>query len=233
MAYTLSAQKRTTKGQYVRAEGLVPAVIYGAAGDSVSLSLSLKDFTKLYKAAGESSLIDLTIDGKDGGKVLVQDVQFDPTNDRPMHVDLRRIDMKKEMTARVELRIVGESPAVKEAGGTLVRNVHEVEVKCLPSNLVSHIDVDVSVLKTFDDVIKIKNLVVPAGITITRPNAEDLVIKAAPALTEEEIKAMEEEAKSADVTKIELATKKKEEDEEAAEGAEGEKKADDKKEEKK
>jgi len=124
------------------------------------------------------------------------------------------------MTATVELRFVGEAPVIKEQGGTLMRNLESVEVKCLPKDLVSHIDVDLTVLKTFDDVVKIKNLIVPAGITITNPHAEDLIAKATAALTEEEIKAMEESAKPADLTKIEVAGKKKEEEgEEGVEAA--------------
>ena len=138
--------------------------------------------------------------------------------------------------ATVELRFVGESPVIKAQGGTVMRSVENVEVKCLPKDLVSHIDVDLSVLKTFDDVVKVKDLIVPAGITITNPNAEDLVVKVTEALTEDEIKAMETAAAPVDLSKIETAGKKKEEGEEGAEGAakpEAGEKKEEKKEEKK
>lgn len=201
----------------MRTKTLIPGVVYGMGAPATSVSLNYDEFAKLYDEAGEASLIDLLLGDKADGKVLIQDIQYDPVSDRIVHVDLRRIDMNKTMTATVELRFVGEAPVIKEQGGTLMRNIMAVEVKCLPKDLVSHINVDLTVLKTFDDVIKIKDLIVPAGITITNPHAEDLIAKATAALTEEEIKAMEQTAAPVDLSKIETAGKKKEE--EAAEGA--------------
>jgi large subunit ribosomal protein L25 len=199
--------------------------------------LDYKEFDKLYQAAGVSSLIDLSLDGKDSGKILIHDVQYDPVKDRIIHADLRLIDMNKPLTAMVELHFVGESPAVKAEGGTLVRTIQKVEVKCLPKDLVSNIEVDVSVLKTFHDVVKVKDLKLPVGITILGFNPEDVVVTATPALTEEQIKAMEEAGKQLDVTKIEMSGKKKEEEtlsgEEGAAAGAGEKKPEEKTEEKK
>lgn len=216
MIYKLLATVRTKKGAKARTKSVLPAVVYGVGQEPAAVGLNYDEFAKLYHQAGEATLIDLVIGDKDGGKVLIKDMQYDPVTDRIIHVDLKRIDMNKTMTATIELRFVGETPIIKEQGGTLMHNVEEVEVECLPKDLVSHIDVDLSVLKTFDDSIKVKNLVVPSGITIINFHAEDLVAKAAPALTEEEIKAMEEAAKPADLSEIEVAGKKKEEAGEAA-----------------
>jgi hypothetical protein len=100
----------------------------------------------------------------------------------------------------------------------LVTALQSVEVECLPKDLISHIDVDLSVLTTFDVAIKIKDLPVSSGVVITEPAAEVLVVKASPALTEEEIKAMEEAStQPVDLNQIEVAGKKKE----AEEGEEG------------
>ena len=159
MSYLLNAVSRALKGEKVRAEGVLPAVIYGAGGKTESLSMVYTDFEKLFREAGEASLIDLKIDDKDAGKVLVHEVQYDPVKGQMIHVDLIRVNMSKPITAFAELKFVGEAPAVKELGGTLVHNINEVEIKCLPKDLVSHIDVDVSSLKTFDDVVK---YIVPA-----------------------------------------------------------------------
>ena len=238
MVYSLSAATRTMKGEKARTAKEVPAVVYGAGSEAQSLTLNKAEFLKLFKQAGGSSLVDLAIDGKDAGKVLVQEVQNDPVKDNVIHVDLRRIDMNKAMTAPVTLKFVGEAPVIKASGGTLVTTVNTVEVKCLPKDLVAHIEVDLSGLNTFEDIIKVKDLKLPAGIQIVNPHAEDLVAKVARALTEEEIKAMEEAAKApSDLSKIEVAGKKKEEEGEAAEGEEGakaeEKKPEEKKEEKK
>jgi len=217
MTHNLNAVKREIKGEKIRAEGKLPAVIYGAGGTSESLAIEYTEFAKLHNVASESSLIDLIIDGKSAGKVLVQDIQADPVSGRFVHVDLRRIDMAKPITTHVELKFVGESQAIKGLGGTLVHAIYEVEVKCLPKDLIPYLEVDISVLQTFNDMIKIKDLSLPVGVVITSPHAEDMVAKATPALTEDEIKKMEEESKVADVSKIETAGKKKEE-EEAVEG---------------
>lgn len=217
MTYSLVARTRTTKGEDVRLEDKLPAVVYGKGVESASLTLEPSQFLKLYKEAGESSLIDLHIDDKDTGKVIVQDVQYDPVTERVMHVDLRRIDMNKSMTATVELRFVGESPIIKAAGGTLVTSISSVAVECLPKDLVPFIEVDLSSLCTYDDAIKVKDLVIPPGIKITDVEEESLIAKAQPALTEEEIKAMEE-ASSQPVDLSAIETEKKGKEEEGVEG---------------
>jgi len=222
MDYKIKASARTAKGADVRTKTEIPAVVYGAGKETASLTIDYDEFAKLYEEAGEASLIDLMVGDKNDGKVIIQEIQYDPVSDRVIHVDFRRIDMAKTMTATVALRFVGEAPVIKEQGGTLMHNIENVEVKCLPKDLVSHIDVDLSALKTFEDNIKVKDLAVPAGITITNPHPEDLVAKASRALTEEEIKAMEEAAKPADLSAIEVAGKKKEEEEGAEAAAPGE-----------
>lgn len=224
MAHTLKAMKRATKGAKVRLGGELPGVVYGAGSNAESIALSQRDFEKLYKQARGSTLIDLDLEGA-AGKVLVQAVQRDPVKDIIIHVDLRRIDMTKELTAPVTLRFVGEAPVIKAQGGALVTNTQSVEVKCLPKDLVDHIDVDLSKLNSYDDVIKVKDLVLPVGITVLSPHAEDLLVKAAAALTEEEIKAMEEASTApADLSKIEVAGEKERAAKEAAAAEAGEQK---------
>ena len=198
----------------MRTSSVLPAVVCGANQDSLSLTVDYNEFEKLYNEAGSASLIDLEIDGQVKDKVLIHEFQLDPRTDRFMHVDLRRIEMGKAMTAMVGLEFLGESGAVKEFGGTLVKNVDEVEVRCLPKDLVSQIEVDLSVLKTFEDVIRIKDLVLPVGITILSPGPEDAVAKAIPALTEEQLKAMDEQ--TADISAVQDAKEKKEKEGEEA-----------------
>ncbi|MDO8499071.1 MAG: 50S ribosomal protein L25 [bacterium] len=233
MSYILKATTRVLRGDKSRLNGLIPAVVYSVGKTTQSIAVNSIEFVKLFREAGESSLIDLDLDGKNAGKVLVQDAQYDPVSDRVIHADFRMIDMTKRLQAKVVLRYVGEAPAVKEAGGTLVTNLNEVEIECLPADLIGHLDIDVTVLKTFDDFIKIKDLPLPAGVTIVSPHGDALVAKAQPAITEEEIKAQEEAAKSADVTKIEQAGKKKEEEPVEGEAAPAAEKKEEKKEEKK
>ena len=230
MAYLLKAVTRTIKGKKTREQGALPAVTYGAGNETVSLDLNNGDFLKLYKLAGDSSLIDLEIDGKNVGKVLVHEVQYHPVKDVPTHVDLRRIDMNKMMQAPVVLHFIGEAPAVKAMGGTLVQNLSMVTVECLPKDLVSFIEVDLGTLKSFEDLVKVKDLVLSEGLTVVTPHGDALVVKVAASLTEDEIKALEDAGKNLDVNKIESSGKKKEEEGVAGEAAKpGEKKAEEKK----
>lgn len=220
MPFAISLKKRNeTSLDAIRQAGQIPGVVYGGDRSTTTpVSVVLTDFIKLYDRAGESSLIDCTIDGETPVKVLVQDVQVDPVKSIPRHVDFRQINMNKEMSATVQLEFVGESPAVKGLGGTLMKAMPEVDVTCLPKDLVSELSVDLSVLNTFDDVIRVKDLVVPAGITIDE-DPENVIAKVTPPLTEDELKAMEAPV-AVDLTAIEVEKKgKKEEEGAAGEGA--------------
>lgn len=215
MAISFSVQKRDISAEAVRAEGKVPGVIYGPEMEPISVMADYNTFEKLLNEAGESSLIDFQVEGGDVVKALIQDVQYEPVKGRMIHFDLRQIKMGVEMHANVVLKFIGEAPAVKEQGGTLVKVLEEVEVKCLPKDLVSEIDVDLSVLKTCDDIIHVKDLVLPAGIKIV-DDQEAVVAKVAAALTEEQLKAMEE-TPAPTVDQVEVEKKGKE----AKEGEEG------------
>lgn len=229
MTYTLAAVMRKEKGPKIRVEGKIPAVVYGSGSDADSLALEYGEFEKLYRKASESSVIDLVVDGKEAGKVLLQDVQFDPLSGRFLHVDLHRLDMKKPITAWVELEFVGEAPAVKGLGGTFVHNTDEFKVKCLPGELITSLSIDISILNTFDDVIRVSDVKVPAGMVVLSPNANDVVAKVMPALTEDQIKAMEAASTPVDLTKIEQAGKKKEDPEAVVEGGDEKPKKEEKK----
>jgi len=221
MEFKLIATSRQNKGEKDRAAGFLPAVLYGANLDTVSLNLEYNTFAKFLNKVGYSNLIDLAVDDKDAGKILIHEVQYDPVTDNIIHVDFKRIEMDKEIETTIVLNFINESPAVKEQGGTLVTNINEVTVKCLPKDLVSDIEVDLSVLGTFDDIIRVKDIKLPSGIILVSDDVETAVAKAIPALTEEQITAMEEA--SADVSEVEVAGEKKEEGEEGEE-SEGEKK---------
>lgn len=212
MPFSISAKKRADMTvSAVRAAGEIPGVVYGGdRKDSTSVSVSGSEFTKVYNEAG-SSLIDLTVAGEPVVKVLVQDVQFDPVKNVPTHIDFRQINMNKEMSTTVELAFVGESEAVKGLAGTLSKGMTEVDVTCLPKDLVGEIEVDLSVLKTFEDSIRIKDLKVPAGITIDE-DPERVVATVTPPLSEEELKAMEEASAPVDLSAIEVEKKGKEEE---------------------
>lgn len=219
MPFSLTAKTRVGgKADEVRTMGEIPGVVYG--GDRATttvVSVQGTDFIRLYTQAGESTLIDFSIDGGAPVKVLVQSVQLDPIKNLPVHVDFRQINMNKPMEVDVELNFVGEAPAVKDLAGTLNKALDTVTVTCLPKDLVSEITVDLSALKTFDDAIRVKDLVVPAGITI-ETDSEQTLAKVIPPLSEEELKAMEEVIAPVDLSAIEVEKKGKTDEETAAEG---------------
>lgn len=213
----LSAQTRTVVGRAVRqlrAQDIIPAVMYGHESDTVSISVPRKTLQQAYEKAGESTLVDLQIDTQTPVKVIIHDVQRDGISNRITHVDFYKVNMKEKITAEVPLVFVGEAPAVKSLGGVLLKNLNKVEVESLPGDLPHEISVDISKLVTFEDKITVADLQLPNGVTI-QAEATEAVAMVEPPRSEEELKALEGEVK-ADVSEVEVLTEKKEE------GAEGE-----------
>ena len=212
----IKAQKREAGKAYaLRAEGKLPAVIYGPHVGSQAVMLDLNPFVKLYNEVGESTLIDMSVDGGTEYKVLIQDIQRDPVSDQIIHVDLRQLEMDKEIDAEIELEFTGEPPAVKELAGVLVKSLDNIEVRCLPKDLPGSIMVDLSVLKTFNDYIHVKDLPIGHGVKVLT-NPEETV---ATVIAQQEEK---EEVAPMNVADVEVVGKKKED---AAEGeGEGEEK---------
>lgn len=212
-AKTREIHGRKTNG--LRLEGLVPAVMYGFETEPKNITLDRNAFAKVYGQAGESTLVDLEIDGKTH-PVLISEIQRDPLTDFITHADFRRVDTKRKIEADIPLKLVGMPPAVKELGGTLLQSLEEVQVMSLPDALVHEIEVDVTKLATFDDVIRVKDIVIPAGIEV-KSDLEQAVASVQPPRSEEELAALNS-AVDADVSKVEVLTEKKEEA--PAEGAE-------------
>ncbi|MFH1947561.1 MAG: 50S ribosomal protein L25 [Candidatus Magasanikbacteria bacterium] len=192
MTFQFVAKKREGKPEVLRAEGKLPGVLYGPEIEPISLEVDRVAFEKMYDEAGESSLIDLTIEGSkdEPAKVLVQEVVYDSIKQIPVHFDFRQIKMGVEMTATLAISFIGESQAVKE-GGTLNTALDSLEIKCLPKDLIGEVEVDISALQTFEDSIHVKDIKLPEGIVVT-DNKDALVIKVTPPLSDDQLKAMEE-----------------------------------------
>ncbi len=203
---TLTATKRSKTDKLVelRSNGMVPAVVYGAGVENISISVSGIEFKKVFKEAGESSTILLDIEGK---KVdaLIHDVQFDPVRGFALHADFLAVDMNKPVHVAIPLEFTGVAPAEKAGMGTLVKVIHEVEVKALPKDLPHFITVDISSLNTLEDQIHVSNLVAPAGVTITT-DVDEVVALVAAAKEEKEVAPV-------DLSSIEVEKKGKKEEE--------------------
>jgi large subunit ribosomal protein L25 len=221
----VEAQQRVTESRgknearRVRMTGLIPAVVYGAKKDSVAITVSPKQISKiLHSESGHNTIFDLQI-GKDGGKekVMIVDWQYDPIKSNLLHIDLKRIDMKKAIKVKVPVLLVGEAAGVKQQGGILDQVLREVEIECLPSDIPSHIDVDVSAL-VFGEVIRVANL--PHSGSIKFLTDEDQTVAHITTVKEEVAPAAEEVAAAAGPAEPEVIKKGKQETEGAAPAAE-------------
>jgi len=182
----------------------IPAVVYGPGIENNNISINLKEFSQLFSEAGESTLISL--ESKDGANyfALIHDVQKDPLSGEFIHVDFYQPNLEKKVEVSVPITFTGIAPAVKELGGTLVKNFLEVDVKALPQNLPHSIEVSVAGLNTFDDVVTIKDLIVPEGVEILK-DPEEIIALVTEVEKEEELASVEENVEA--VSKIEKKVK--------------------------
>ncbi len=142
----------------VRVSGLIPAVVYGAGQPSVPVTVDPKVITKiLYSESGHNTIFDLNIEGSAPTKVMIVDWQNEPIKGKLLHIDLKRIAMNVLMRVSVTVQLTGTATGVRTQGGVLSQVLHEVEVECLPSDIPSHIDVDISNLE-LNGAIHVKDL---------------------------------------------------------------------------
>ncbi|HVM90588.1 MAG TPA: 50S ribosomal protein L25 [Verrucomicrobiae bacterium] len=222
MPYAIAAQTRTNMGKRSKdelKEMRVPAVMYGQGVDSQPITVGRSEFIKVYRNAGSSALIDVSIGSATPVKALIKEVQVDPLTMEPRHIDFYQVRMDKEIEANIPLKFVGESAAVKNEGGTLVKSLDEIAVRCLPADLPHELEIDLSVLATFDDIINVGSIKPPKGVEFLDDATLTIATVARP-LTEEELKKLEE-SQVGDVTavKSEAELKKAEEEAKAAEEA--------------
>lgn len=189
------------KVKKLRREGKIPAVLYGGNIKTQPLWVNYLNFQKVFEEAGRSAILELDIDGKKKANVLIQDVQFNPLTGKFSHADFFQVRMDQKIETEVPLEFIGESEAVTGLGGVLVKNLDVVQVSCLPANLPAKIEVDISVIKTFDDSVKIKDLKIPEGVK-TPIDPETVVVNVTPPRSEEELAQLEEKVEE-DVTKVE------------------------------
>jgi len=203
---SLKAKIRTVTGRKVQSlisSGKIPAVVYGPGEKNATIEIDAQEFRKVLHEAGESSLVELNIEGeKEKRLVLIHEIQKNPVEGNFIHVDFFQANLKEETEAEVPLVFEGVSLAVKELGGTLVKNMSEIEVKALPQNLPHEIKVSIETLKTFDDRILVKDLILPKDVKVTANPDEMVASVLAQENVEEELTNPIEE-KVEDVEKVE------------------------------
>ena len=199
----------------------IPAVVYGHKMKNLSLDVDYKEFENTYKKAGFNSLVEMDVEGdKEKKTVLIHELQRDAVSDRFIHIDFFEISAKEEVEVKVPLVFEGTALAVKDLGGTLVKNMSELEVKALPQNLPHEIKVSIESLKTFQDRVLVKDIILPKDVKISAKADEVVVSVVEPAKIEEELaKEITEE-----VENVEKVEKKEKTDEVVEETAEEKKK---------
>ncbi len=215
MVVTLAVEKRDPNGasaHAVRREGNVPGVVYGPHKEATPISINGRVFEKVFRTAGESSIVSLTGLGE-AVPTLIHEVDLDPLTSVPRHVDFYAVTKGEKVEIKIPLTFVGESPAVK-AGANLVKVFHEIEIKADPMNLPHEIEVDLTKLAVIGDQIHAKDLPIPADVELMT-GADEVI-----ALLQEVVEEKIEEVAPADLSSIEVEKKGKEEAEGAS--AEGE-----------
>lgn len=191
----------------IRKSGRVPAVLYGHGIDqSQSLTVPLLEFSRAYKAAGENTVVKLLLPKGKSVNTLIHDVQTDPLSGRVLHVDFYQVRMDEKVEASVPLVFVGESLAVRGSGGILVKALDEVEVSCLPGNIPHELSVDIAALATFDDQIRISDIVIPEGVEVLSDKDAVVALVERPR-SDEEMASLDAKV-DADVSKVEGVAKK-------------------------
>lgn len=203
--------KKDGSARVVRTTGKIPAVFYGPKEASTPISVNEIDFLKVWKQAGESTVITLK-DGSEEHDALIHDIDREAVSGKIRHIDFYVIEKGKKVQVGTPIEFAGVAPAVKDLGGVLVKVLHEIEVEALPKDLPHRIDVDISSLVDFDAQIKAGDITLPAGVTLITEADEVVALVAAP---KEEV---EEIAAPIDMAAIELSEKKGKKDEEGAEG---------------
>ena len=187
MDLQIAVDARTASGKRtkrLRANGIVPGVVFGKKAGSVPVQLDAKAFDALYREAGRTSIIKLTVDGK-ATSVVIKSVQRNPLTGRAIHVDFFAPDLTHEMQANVPIVFTGTAPGVEATGGSLFTSLDFLKVKALPGAMPHEFTVDVSGLVDLDTAILARDLPVGEGVTVLN-DPDELVAKVMPPRVEVE-----------------------------------------------
>jgi large subunit ribosomal protein L25 len=205
MDLAVKTREKLGKGvKVLRKEGLIPAELYGHGLANIHLSVPAKDFAKVFKAAGKSTLVTLLID-KDKKSAIIHNVSRDALSGDVAHVDFYQVRMDEKIKAKVPLEFLHDAPAVKEKGAVINKSMTTIEVEALPQDLPHSLSIDLSVLDDLNKSIYVSDLKLPKGVkvliggetaiaTATPPAPEEVVV--APVLDVAEVKVETEEKKA-------------------------------------
>lgn len=212
----LTATPRTVTGKHVgqlRRAGVLPAVIYGPGTKPQSIQMNSREASKVFRRVHGAELIDLELEGQTH-KVLVHDLQRDSIRGDFLHADLYVVDMSRPIRVRLPIRLVGTSPAVTSLSGVLVRGIPELEIECLPGDLITQVEIDLGELKEIGNALHVRDLILPKTIKVLTDSDEQVARVT--------YQAKEEDLSTPTTATAEVEVIEKGKEEEEGEGEEGE-----------
>jgi len=192
----------------LRADGWLPAVVYGHNFGNKSIAIKYSDFEKIYRQVGGSSLFDLVLEKQEPIKVIIADIQKDPVSEKFIHIDFQAVRMDEKIKTEVEFEFINESQAVKNLGGILVKALDGIEISCLPGDLIQTVKVDLSKLTEIGSVIRVKDLVFPESVEVLIEKEAAIVLVEAPKVEEKPIESAKEPVKIDEKKETETSEKK-------------------------
>ncbi len=204
----LNAAKRTLVGKAVkklRVQGKLPANLYGNKVKSQAVELSYDEFKKLYRKAGETKIVELSIAGEQVRPVLIHRVQVQPVSGLVVHADFYQVNLKEKIRTKVPVELSGECPAVVQKLGLLLQTLNDIEIEALPTDLPEKLSATITGLKEVGNELKVSDLNTPSGVTILTDH--DIVIAKIGELVSKETEQLAaEEAAKAEAAKAEAQT---------------------------
>jgi len=221
-AITIEVSKgRFNSAKEARRAGEIPMVYYAKEVEPIQFTADYQNFRRAYRKAGKSAIITLVDETNEEYPVIVHEVQYGPVSDEIIHVDLKAIKKGQKMQTEVPLVFVGEAPAVRELGGTLMHSKDKVSIECLPKDLPHEIEVDISSLVDFHSSLTVADIKVPGTILILDSGDISIATVSAPRAEEPEAPAEGEGGGAAEGGEAASAEASAEKKEEASEGGEG------------
>lgn len=193
---TLAAETREVLGKkvaHLRRAGLLPAVVFGHGKESVPVTVDAHEFELLRRRIAGSTLVDLSVDGKKANPVFIHDVQISPVTRRMLHAELFLVRMTEETTMEIPLVTIGDAPAVRDHGGTLLHALETLKVRALPANLPERFEISVDGLVDFDAQIHVRDIAIPSDVTLLT-DPDEMVARVQPPRVEIEAPTVEAEA---------------------------------------
>lgn len=178
--FNLQVEPRKITGRKVktlRRQGIIPGNVFGNKVKSAAVQVNQDEFKKIYDAAGETSIVNLTIEGKKEHPVLITNIHKNPVTAQILHIDFRQIDLTQKVTADIPLELTGIAPAADEKGAVIVQLMNEIEVEALPTDLPDHLEINIETLKEFGDTIAVKDIKVSDKVEI-KADPEQPVVQA-------------------------------------------------------